>query len=245
MITDSEILDLLKIKPTDRVLDVGGSMKQHKDIAIDTLADIIRPEESPYFPEKLKAKKFVRTDFTKDKLPFKDKEFDVCLCTHTLEDLFDPFILMEEIQRVAKRGIIVTPSFGEDIIFSKYNLTDWLTGARRVPGVGHHKWLFIKSGNMMVVIPKNYPILYSSDFHYTNWSGDKEFVYVWNNIIRYERKSDLDFHKLISIYRSFVNKNKTHLKKGLPLMYFDNPFVILKQIAKLIFKKGEAFSHKG
>src|SRR5687768_10284392 len=140
LLTDLEIIKKLKIKSTDRVLDIGGSMRQHEFIKIDTLADILPPEEAPYWPTKLSANKFVKVDITKSKLPFKDKEFDVCLCTHTLEDLPSPFLVIEEMSRVAKRGLIVTPSMGQDMVFLPIDYTDWLTGARRVPGHAHHKW---------------------------------------------------------------------------------------------------------
>ena len=78
-LSDFEIISKFKLKPTDKILDIGGSMKQHQDIKIDTLLDIIRPEEAPYGSSKLRAKNFVRVDITREKLPFKNKEFDFCL----------------------------------------------------------------------------------------------------------------------------------------------------------------------
>jgi ubiquinone/menaquinone biosynthesis C-methylase UbiE len=92
MLTDSEIIEKLNIKEGERILDIGGSMKQHSEIKIDTLIDIIRPEDAPYGKSKLKAKKFIKVDVTSQKLPIGDKEFDVCLCTHTLEDLVESLI---------------------------------------------------------------------------------------------------------------------------------------------------------
>ena len=51
-LTDTEIIQRFKIKPTDRILDVGGSMNQHSEIKIDTLVDAIRPEESKHYKSK-------------------------------------------------------------------------------------------------------------------------------------------------------------------------------------------------
>jgi ubiquinone/menaquinone biosynthesis C-methylase UbiE len=201
LLTDSDIIEKLKIKPTDRVLDIGGSMMQHREIKIDTLADIIRPEEAPYGSSKLLAKKFVKVDITRGKLPFKDNEFDVVLCTHVLEDLPSPFLAMDEISRVAKRGLIVTPSMGIDMKFSPIDYTDWLTGARRVPGEAHHKWFFVKEGDSLKVIPKNYPILYTEDFQVTGWMGEAEMKYYWKGIIKYSEFSSLNIHKLIDEYK--------------------------------------------
>ena len=158
ILTDQEISSKLKIASSDRVLDIGGSMMQHQDLQIDTLVDLIRPEDAPYGPTKLLAKHFVKVDITKEKLPFKNGEFDVCLCTHVLEDLPNPFMVMDEMARVAKRGLIVTPSMGFDMTFTPIDYTDWLTGARRVPGEAHHKWFFVKENNILKVIPKYFPI---------------------------------------------------------------------------------------
>lgn len=244
LLTDGEIVKLLNIKPADRILDIGGSMTQHDSIAIDTLADIIRPEEAPYQPSELKAKSFVKVDITKAKLPFKDREFDIVLCTHTLEDLPSPFLVMDEMSRVAKKGLIVTPSMGFDMKFTEIDFTDWLTGARRVPGQAHHKWFFVKEKDELKVIPKNFPILYTSDFQITNWSGEKEMVYVWNENIKYTEFSSLNIHSLIDEYVKFIKSNSKFIRKGRVLFFVDNPVAILKALVKLILKKGSAYSHR-
>ncbi len=237
MLSNTQHVKNLKISKGDRILDVGGSMKQHTDIQIDTLVDIIRPEESKYNRSKLHAKHFVKCDFVKEKLPFKDKEFDVCLCTHVLEDLYDPFPLINEMSRVAKRGYIATPSMGKDIEFTKINFSDWKTGARRLPGVSHHKWLFYMKDGKMVVLPKNYPLLYSSDFHVSKWLGEEEFRYFWKGKIEYVEKTDIDFKKLINEYRIWFRNNKKYIKKSPVLLYLDNPFNIVKEYLKLLIKK--------
>lgn len=42
--------------------------------------------------------------------PFQDKEFDLGLCSHTLEDLRDPLPALAELQRVCKRVLVIAPS---------------------------------------------------------------------------------------------------------------------------------------
>jgi len=243
-ITDEEIINKLKISSRDKVLDVGGSMRQHPLIEIDTLVDVIRPEDAPYGPSKLKAKNFVKVDITKNKLPFKDKYFDICLCTHVLEDLSDPFFVIEEMARVAKKGLIVTPSMGEDMNFSKFDFTDWLTGARRAPGQAHHKWFFLNDGKSLEILPKIYPVLYTKDFQVTGWSGENEMKYFWQGKIDYDEFSGLDVHKLIDRYEVFMNKSSKYIKKGTAVIFIDNPFNILRAFAKLFFKKGEGYKHR-
>ena len=144
--------------------------------------------------------------------------------------------------RVAKRGLIVTPAFGSDIVFSHIDFTDWATGARRVPGQGHHKWLFYKKGKTMMVVPKNYPLLYSSEFHFVNWRGEEEFEYYWEGKIDYNEVQALNFHSLIREYRNFVESNRNNLKKGTVLLYLDNPYYFIKEELKLLLKKGRGFT---
>lgn len=241
-LSDREIIQKFKLKSTDKILDVGGSMNQHPEIGIDTLADAIRPEESKHYKSKLLAKNFVRLDLNGDRFPFKDDEFDFCLCTHTLEDLPYPFLAIDEMSRVAKKGYIATPSFGKDITFSHINFTNWGTGTRRVPGLAHHKWLFYERGGVMNVVPKNYPLLYSSEFQFIKWTGEEEFKFYWEKKINYREFKDVDFDDLIMEYRSFVKKNENKLTKfPLTAVYLDNPFYYLKEFAKLIFGKGYGF----
>jgi ubiquinone/menaquinone biosynthesis C-methylase UbiE len=241
MLTDKEIITKYKLKPTDKILDIGGSMKQHTDINIDTLVDIVHPKDAPYYPSKLRAKHFVKVDIQSNKLPFKNKQFDFCLCTHTIEDLSWPFLALDEMARVSKRGLITTPSRGEDMVFTQFDITNWMTGGRRVPGVGHHKWFFEKRGKTLYVITKNYPLLYSGEFQFTKWNGPEECRYYWSDDVKYKVAQEIDFHLLIKEYREFVEKNRKYLTKESVLIYFDKPFVILKQWLKLLLKRGKGF----
>src|SRR3972149_1923850 len=236
-LTDRELIEKYKIKPTDKILDVGGSMKQHWDLPIDTLVDLIRPEEAPYGKSKLLAKHFIRLDVTKEKLPFRDKEFDFVLCTHTLEDLYNPFLIIDEMSRVGKRGYIATPSFGSDITYSHYNLTDWLTGGRRVPGHAHHKWLFYIKKGQIQILPKNYSLLATTEFQVVNWKGRDELQYYWENSINYSEIKDLSIHKLINLYREWIKRNNDRITKGRTLVVIDNPYFYLKEWVKLILSK--------
>lgn len=244
LLTDKEIIEKFNINSDEKILDVGGSMTQHDSIRIDTLVDLIRPEEDPYHPSKLNAKKFVRLDITKEKLPFKDKEFDFCLCTHTLEDLATPFLIISEMSRVAKRGLIITPSMGEDMVFSPIDFTRWLTGAMRSPGQAHHKWFFINSGKEMKIIPKIYPILYTHDFHITGWSGNKEMIYPWNGKIRFDEFKSLSIHDLINEYEKFIKINRKFIKTGRVLYFTDNIFNLTKALTKKFLKRGVGYKYR-
>ncbi len=244
LLTDREIIERLNIKPGDRVLDIGGSMMQHQLIKVDTLADLIRPEDAPYGASKLVAKHFVKVDITRDKFPFKDKEFDVCLCTHTLEDLPTPFPAIAEMSRVSKRGLIVTPSMGEDMKFSSIDFIDWGSGARRMPGQAHHKWFFINEGKVLKIIPKNYPVLYTSEFTITDWAGEREMVYIWEGKIAYKEFPGLNIHNLINEYKKFIGINKSLVKRGNVIFYLDSPYNLVKAWVKKLLRRGNGYKYR-
>ncbi len=234
---DEELITQLKIGPKDRVLDIGGSLKQHQKINVDTLVDFYHPTKAPYWPGPLKAKHFVGGDIMREKLPFKDKEFDVCLCTHVLEDLYNPFLIIEEMSRVARRGFIATPTRGIDMKFSHFNLTDWRTGPRRQPGLSHHHWFVENKAEILNFVPKIYPILYTQEFFVTDWLGEDECQYFWKNEIKYQVFSSIDTHALIKEYRRFMAESKDKIKTGPILFYLDNPFYILKECLKYFLRR--------
>lgn len=51
-----------------------------------------------------------KVNINDEPLPFPDKSFDFVYCRHTLEDLWNPFLICKEMSRVAKAGYIETPS---------------------------------------------------------------------------------------------------------------------------------------
>ncbi len=64
-------------------------------------------------------------------LPFADKEFDFAYSHHVFEHLEDPATACEEMMRIAKSGVIITPSIFAELIF----------------GRPYHKWLVMERGN--------------------------------------------------------------------------------------------------
>lgn len=61
------------------------------------------------------------------KLPFKDKEFEHVLCSHTIEHVENPDAFYKELQRVGKNVVIVIPPL--------YDL--WA-----IPNFFQHRWIF-------------------------------------------------------------------------------------------------------
>ena len=177
-------------------------------------------------------------DIENDDLPFPDKYFDFCYCSHTLEDLYYPTRILMEMSRVAKRGLIITPSRGEDITFGPFNLTQWGTGARRCPGLPHHQWLFETDKNTLILTPKIYPLLFTPEFQIVNWRGEKENYYHWEEQLRFQQAKFTDIFAMISNYRDFAKRNMQYISKGLVAISLDSPLPVLKEGIKSLFALG-------
>ena len=115
-------------------------------------------------------------------LPFADNSFDYVICRHVLEHVEDPELMISELERVADRGYIETPSeLGE-----------------RLYGWPYHDWI-LNQVNDKLIIQKNqldnqfghlFHILASrdSDFSRFHQSYHSLFLiqYEWNEKVKYE-----------------------------------------------------------
>lgn len=232
----------------DKILDVGGSATQITEIPVDTLVDILSPEEfaktmpaSLRAETKLLAKHFVRLDLGVDRFPFPDKHFDFCICTHTLEDLFDPRLALREMERVAKRGFILTPSRGSEMVFTDYDITDWLTGGRRLPGHSHHHWFMENKDNCLVITPKHYPLLYTPEFHIVKWYGEPECEYSWEDQMNIKFWDSVNFRDLLRDYRTFVSEHRALLKHGRTLFWVDRPYTMAIALYRRLRRRGYGY----
>ncbi len=71
-------------------------------------------------------------------LPFQDKEFDFAYSHHVFEHLDDPVIACQEMMRIAKAGVIITPAYFAEIIF----------------GRSYHRWLVMERENTIYFLRK-------------------------------------------------------------------------------------------
>jgi hypothetical protein len=97
-------------------------------------------------------KKLHLLDITSERLPFADKSVDFIYCRHTLEDIFNPFWVCQEITRVAKAGYIETPSPLAEICRGiDGDKPSWR-------GYSHHRHLIWNDNGVLTFLPK-YPII--------------------------------------------------------------------------------------
>lgn len=131
-----EVLQL--IRPTDRVLDVGGAIETfpRADAVIDVLPyDDRRPGPLQEMPERFGRAQWHVGDICTPEIwrGFADDEFDFVVCSHTLEDVRDPIVVCEQMNRVGKAGYIETPS--------RFRECARASADDRYPGWEHHRWL--------------------------------------------------------------------------------------------------------
>jgi|LauGreDrversion4_2_1035121.scaffolds.fasta_scaffold315060_1 hypothetical protein len=149
MLESSSDKILAILKPGESVLDVGGwaCPFNRANYVLDA-----EPYETrgiyaslgwkPYIgpkEESFSKSTWIQRDIcSKEPWPFADKQFDWCICSHTLEDIRDPLWVCSEISRVAKRGYIETPS----------RLWETCRGLESddVAGLAHHRWLIENTG---------------------------------------------------------------------------------------------------
>jgi hypothetical protein len=112
------------IQPNDWVLEIGPGHAPFK-----------RANVSVDFVDVPGVQNLIKCDVANEPLPFQDKEFDFVYCRHTLEDMYNPFPLIKEMSRVAKRGYIEVPSPMAEIGRGVDG------GSPPFRGYHHHRWV--------------------------------------------------------------------------------------------------------
>ncbi|MEV4422690.1 methyltransferase domain-containing protein [Patulibacter sp. NPDC049589] len=77
--------------------------------------------------------------------PFEDGQFDVAICSHTLEDVRDPVFVCSELRRVSRSGYVELPAAIEELTFGVQG--PWV-------GWSHHRWIGERHGDELVLTHK-------------------------------------------------------------------------------------------
>lgn len=132
------------LKSANSVVDLGcgSSPCSYATVAVDKYIEPIHRQygaNKKIEVEKIEERgiKFVCADF--EELPFKDNEFDMAYSHHVIEHIEHPENACREMQRIAKRGVIMCPSiFAEGMFGRKY-----------------HKWKITSVGTRLIFIEKS------------------------------------------------------------------------------------------
>jgi len=138
---------LARLRPEDVVLDIGawGRPFNRADYVVDQ--EPYETRGSYGLPgqggerERFTRETWIRHDIcSRDPLPFRDKEIDFVVCSHTLEDIRDPLWVCSEMIRIARAGYIEVPS----------RIAESSRGIEPgIAGWSHHRWLIdLKDGGI-------------------------------------------------------------------------------------------------
>ena len=137
------VKELIK-KNNYRAIDVGASANPWSYPECNSFIDIISPNKDNvnFFKLNLENEE-ERNEFLK--IVEKDGKFDFSICSHTIEDIFNPIDVIKFLMKISKRGYISIPS--------KYNEFKKLYN-NLYRGNAHHKQFFDIQNNKIVIFPK-------------------------------------------------------------------------------------------
>jgi hypothetical protein len=74
----------------------------------------------------------------------KHGQWDYAICTHTLEDIHNPVYVTKQIEKIAKKGLIVEPSKFRELLRFSGNFRGFI----------HHNWIFDVRDGELIALPK-------------------------------------------------------------------------------------------
>lgn len=195
--------------PSYKVIDVGGSATSWTSEVADAFVDIVEAKTTK--------KQFV-VDICKESswkkiasYTSKNGLYDYCICTHTLEDIYNPYIALEYLPKIAKRGIITMPSVAVEL--SYIESSEWI-------GYIHHRYMFGFDGDekdcKMIVVPKiNVANMFALNDN-SKIGSSKEIKFDWEENIPFEvfmnNYLGPNIQTLLQQYQLFVDNQ---LSKGI------------------------------
>jgi len=178
----AEILEMIADKKkhgTFKVIDVGGDAGGWSKSHIDCLVDI-NAEDSP---ANFKMDICKEGDWTKilNHVEVNGK-FDYCICSHTLEDVYNPYTAMQMFPQIAKAGVIMVPYYQTELSHVENPI---------YRGYIHHRYLFKEKNGKIFLAPKmpflekiNFPDFPSVLVNFRiDWENSIEYEIFMNNYL--------------------------------------------------------------
>ncbi|MBN1405016.1 MAG: methyltransferase domain-containing protein [Candidatus Omnitrophica bacterium] len=135
-------LKAMHISPDDMVIDVGsGTLPNLRaNVLCDRyISDDAERDGAPFCAGR--GQIIVACDARR--LPFKNKAFDYSICSHLVEHVEDPALVLNELQRISKAGYIEMPNL------------EWET----LVGRAWHYWTAEVKNGVLEITPKEKPVL--------------------------------------------------------------------------------------
>lgn len=149
-----EVLKLLqKQKNLDsnyRIIDIGGAKEKHypqKFSFIDYVLDLNSADTKATNLVSIRGDINEESSFIEVEDYVKNNgKFEYSLCTHTLEDIRNPQLVIKKLTQISKAGLISFPS--------KYLELSRFEKPYLFRGFHHHRWIFVIKENKITAIPK-------------------------------------------------------------------------------------------
>ena len=187
MLSDFErnhVIDYIKRKkkknPNFKVIDIGGSAEYTNwSYGItDYIVDIVKPQKNNCDIKYFELNINFESDFNELLEYVKTNgKFDFCICSHIIEDISLPQVLLNNIKYIANEGFIGIPS--------KYRELSKIEG--NYLGYIHHRWIYSIKNNELIAFPKLNFIDYEKKLTNIGDPNDslEDLSFFWKNSIPY------------------------------------------------------------
>tara|TARA_Y100000768_G_scaffold150589_1_gene112472 strand:- start:987 stop:2552 length:1566 start_codon:yes stop_codon:yes gene_type:complete len=169
-----------KENPNYTVIDIGGSAEytNWSHSVIDYIVDINKPKINNKNIEYFLLNVNYETQWEKlfDFVKINGK-FDFCICSHIIEDIALPQVLLNNLQKISNEGFIGIPSKYREL--SKIN-GDYV-------GYIHHRWIYSIKNNKLLGFPKLNFIDHEKNLVNINNSSNNimDLSFFWKNSVPY------------------------------------------------------------
>lgn len=168
--------------PSFTVIDVGGTASGWTHDVVDVIVDINPVNAIRYF--KVNLNNYEDWNSIRDYVAEHGK-FSFAICSHTLEDIINPMLVLEMLPQIADEGYIAVPS--------KYREFSHIEG--HWLGYIHHRWIFNirpEESNILVGFPKLGFLEYETHLHKLANISDNvaELNFRWKTHIPYRIVND-------------------------------------------------------
>lgn len=176
-----------------KVIDIGASANSWTDPVTSATVDIKPlPESKLHFQIDIQREK--QWDKVLDYVD-ENGQFDFAICSHTIEDLHLPDVCLEYLPKIAKQGIVMTPSIHRELG----------KGDRGQPSKGydHHHWIYTRSNeNELLMIPKMVHLEHKS-YNIDSSGNVDEFQMLWRGEIKTKHLWSFPHRSIWELYNGF------------------------------------------
>lgn len=183
-----------------RVLDIGGSAEytSWSYPITDYIADINPPQNPSGDIKYFKLNVNFETEWSGlfDHVE-KYGKFDFCICSHIIEDISLPQVLLENLKKIAKEGFIAIPS--------KYRELSKIEG--KYLGYIHHRWIYSFKNGELIGYPKVNFIDHETSLINIGNSDDRllDLSFFWKNDIPFSIINDNYLGPNVSSVKTYYN----------------------------------------